>query len=127
MLYYVYQNILLRSNFLRLVGVDFPPRLSRDDLELTCRMIAESRHLYQKQMHNDNFYVVLRASQYPNRFGRQLIPCFERAGVRYIDYSTRAWPEEYVIKGEGHPSPAGHEAMADWLVKDLRLNQTEQH
>ena len=81
-----------------------------------------SYRLYREQMRNNNFYVVIRASQYQNVLGRKMIPCLEKAGVHYIDYSTRAWPEEYIIKREGHPSPAGHRAMAEWLVKDLRLD-----
>jgi hypothetical protein len=74
-------------------------------------------------MNNDNFYVMIRASQNADTLGRKMIPCFEKIGVHYIDYSDQEWPERYIIKGDGHPSPAGHEVTAEWLARDLNLNQ----
>src|SRR5436309_9933943 len=55
--------------------------------------------------------------------GKDMIPYFERAGVKYLDYSSLIeWPHpEFTLADGAHPTAQGHRIVAAQLVKDLGI------
>ena len=62
---------------------------------------------------------------YPGvRRGKDMIPYFERTGVKYLDYSSFIdWPQPGLSLEEPsrHPTAQGHRTVAAQLAKDLGI------
>ena len=50
-----------------------------------------------------------------------MIPYFERAGVKYLDYSSLIdWPQKgFTLEDKRHPTAKGHRTVAAQLAQDL--------
>lgn len=107
-----------KSQILKAYGVNVPSRIREDHIRLTARIIEESRNAFKKQFPSGEFYLLL----YPGvRRGKEMIPYFERAGVKYLDYSSLIkWPyQEFTIEDDSHPTAKGHRIVAAQLAQDL--------
>ncbi len=74
-------------------------------------------------MDNDKFNFAFRPGRDKEGLGRRIASCLTASGVHTIDYTGRAWPDEFYIKGDGHLTPAGNLELARWLAKDLALGE----
>ena len=100
--------------------ISFPITIRKEHIRLTASMIAEARNAFQKQFPSGEFYVLL----YPGvRRGKDMIPYFERTGVKYLDYSSFIdWPNQGLPFEDGaHPTAQGHRTVAAQLAKDLGI------
>jgi hypothetical protein len=106
------------SQTLRFFNIDLPPRLRAQDLEITARLLEESRDIYRQKFGSDQFLVVI----YPGLGQPELLPYLQAAGIRYLDYSALpAAVEPDFWLGEGHPTAKAHKMVAEKLVQDLGL------
>ena len=126
----MFYDLLGRSNFIKYFKINFPLRLSDRHYRLTTKVIEESRKEFQKQFENDHFYVVLYPSEVKTRENaRRIIPYFEKANIKYLDYTDLFDPgsEEFTIKSDGHPTPKAYEILAKKLSQDVSsLQRNEQ-
>jgi hypothetical protein len=103
--------------------ISFPARIREEHIRLTARIIEEARNAFQKQFPSGKFYVLL----YPGvKRGKDIIPYFERAGVKYFDYASFiAWPQPGLTLEEPsqHPTAQGHKTVAAQLAKDLGISE----
>src|SRR5712691_3185700 len=107
-----------KSQILKAYGVNVPSRIREDHIRLTARIIEESRNAFKKQFPSGEFYLLL----YPGvRRGKEMIPYLERAGVKYLDYSSLIkWPhQEFTLEDDRHPTAKGHRIVAAQLAQDL--------
>jgi hypothetical protein len=118
-------RILGKSQIIEYFKIDFPPKITDTDIKLTARIIEESRNLFKAQFPEADFLVLFFPIYYDKKtYVDELTPYFERAGIKYLDYSTMKWPvDEYTIKGDFHPTPKGHHAVAARLTRDLGISK----
>jgi hypothetical protein len=95
-------------------------RITEKHYVLTARIVEESRNEFRKKFASENFYVVI----YPNkRSEKKIIPYFEKANIKYFDYSNFFDPSgSYIIKGDGHPSSKAYRMLAEQLSHDIRTD-----
>ena len=111
-------TILGQSQVLKFFNIDFPLRLRDEDLQLTAKIIEESRAVYQEKFNSDQFYVLI----YPGLGAPELIPYLEAAGITYLNYYELPdiYDDDFWL-GEGHPTAKAHRIVAEKLVQDLGL------
>lgn len=112
------------EQILKFLGVDFPLRLSQRHLDLTARIVEESRKAFHAQFASDRFYVLLWPKGSEDEFdGAQLIPAFEQAGAKILDYSDLVNTTEtgYIVRPgvDRHPTARTFEAVAQALARDI--------
>jgi len=110
---------LAHSHFLSGYDVDFPLRVKDSGLELTARIIRQSRDQYRKRFGSDEFYVLLSRAE----FGREIVPYLQREKIRYLDFMDldleTLTHHSVAIAGDGHPTAQAHEAFAKALADSL--------
>ena len=113
--------LLTKSELLKFLKIDFPPRLTDKHIHLTARIIEESYRHYKEQFPAGDFYVVI----YPgSEYGTRLVKELSNAGIKTLDYSKIFNPgqSQYVLSPEDlHPSAKADEEVAEHLVRDLHL------
>ena len=114
-------SFFAKSQILKYFQIDLPPFTTRNDVELTCNIIAESRKRFNEKFKNDGFYVLF----YPgSRYASRMFPCLQQHQVKYLDYSRLFDPrgKDLVIsKNDPHPSSLAYRRLASQLVQDLDL------
>ena len=87
-----------------------------------------------EKFRSDDFYVLIHPGS--GVMGRRMIPYFESAGIKYLDYSNlidRAKKEFHLEEGDGaHPTALLYKIVAERLVKDIGIgegskNQSQKH
>ncbi len=109
------------SQFVKYFGVNHP-RINDDHISTTARIIEESRNTFREKFNSDDFYVLI----YPgaSRYGQRIIPYFESAGIKYLDYSDLIDPnkkEFHSGEGDYHPTAQAYKTVAARLVKDIGI------
>jgi len=97
-------------------------RITEDDIRLTARIIVEAHNAFSSMFNHSKFYVLM----YPNPAShsrKELIPLFEAAGVKVIDYSELFDPSDpaFRIEGDPHPTPKAYQMVAAKLTRDLGI------
>jgi hypothetical protein len=108
-----------KSEIAEYFGIEYP-RINDDHIKLTAEIIEESRDRFQQQFHSDNFYVLF----YPGtKKGQEMIPYFENAGIRYLDYSQLLNPNDpqFRLDGDPHPTPKAFKIIAEALARDIGI------
>ena len=111
--------LLSKSEIARYFQIGFGERISDNDLNLTARIFSESHKAFSKLFGNQEFVVLI----YPENQGKRFIPIFQRAKVRYLDYSELFDPqrEDLHIEGDPHPTPKALRLVAEQLSRDLGI------
>lgn len=116
---FLYRRIA-RSQLVKYFGVNHP-RINDDHIRITARIIEESRNAFREKFNSNDFYVLI----YPgSRYGQRMIPYFESAGIRYLDYSDLIDPTKkafHLGESDHHPTAQAHKAVAARLVKDIGI------
>jgi hypothetical protein len=120
-LYWLYRDILSRSNLMNLLQVNLPT-VGDDDIHQVCLLIDLARHRFMNQFSKSEFYVLFHPSDYGShdRYTDRLHDCLKRHGIPYMDYSDADWYEDFNIPGDAHPNADGHHYLADIIAPDLR-------
>jgi len=114
---------LSKDPALKFFDLDWPVRVTHSGFELTARIVEESRNRWVASLNPASFIVVIYPS---NGKGHEpndaFIPYLELKGISYLDYSERfEGMTDVWIPGDGHPTAAAHQRVAEWLVEDLDL------
>jgi hypothetical protein len=117
---------LRKSAIVRTLGLNHPFRINEGHVELTARIIEESRRIYQEDFLSDDFYVVILPGAV-KRTSDMLIAKLKESGVRVLDYRDRSEfsAPEYRIAEDEHPSKRWNQRMAALIVKDLGLDKEQ--
>ena len=105
-------------------NVDWPLCLSGKHIEVTGRIIEESRNRLEGLFDSTGFHVLL----YPDSpdaevSAHRIIPHLTGAGIDYLDYTglVDMADSQYAIPGDGHPTAMANETVASRLIHDLSL------
>lgn len=117
-----------KSNLAAALGVDLPPRYTKQDYRLTARILAEGGHQLARQVRLHGFYVILgQAYNDPQlRVLEELRDALAREGVPYLDYARlqdARDPTYRISEFDAHNSAAANRAIAARLVSDLRIGR----
>jgi len=116
------------SELVKYSGITFP-RIREEHIRITARIIEESRNTFREKFHSDDFYVLIHPGS--GFRGRRLIPYFESAGIKYLDYSNlidRTKKKFRLQEGDGsHPTALSHKIVAERLVKDIGIGEGEEN
>jgi hypothetical protein len=116
-------NILSRSKLLKILKIDFPPRITKKHIENTARAIEEMDYYVKKRLPQSMFYVLFFPGQ---RYSDQLIPYLREKNIHYLNYSTLFDAHHdsrfFLAKEDKHASAFAYRTVARALVKELRLN-----
>jgi hypothetical protein len=114
--------ILGKSQTAKYFNINLPPGLYEHHFALTAKIIETARDTFVEKFGHDNFYVLFfpDVSERANR----IIPYLEKAGIKYLDYSTLYdhSRSDLWIKGDAHPTAQGYKSVATTLVKDLKIS-----
>ncbi len=104
----------------RLVGAlrgSTSPTYDQKQIELTARIIEESRKIYRRKFPKGEFYMLFTpGSRHPGLMAR-----LAGTGVRFLDYSQLYPPGDarFILhKEDRHPSPQAYRVMAERLARD---------
>ena len=119
-------TLLSKERILKYYGVDIPPRIRTEHLQLTARVIAAARDRLLTRHGSDEFYVVLYPSNPRDEFSaKEFIPYLDTADVSYFDYTELFDDDEADwLPHDKHPTPQAHEKVGARLVRDLGLHAT---
>ena len=96
------------------------PKITLKDIDLTSRIITESKKLYLKQFPGSRFYVMMYPVSGMKMEGDQLVTSIKNRGVEVLDYrSLFEMDSLHTIKGDGHPNGLANKIIAEQLMKDL--------
>ncbi len=115
--------LLSRERILKYYGVDIPPSIGVEHLQLTARVIAAAHDRFLARFGSDEFYVVLYPSNPRDEFSaKEIIPYLDTVDVTYFDY-TELFDDgdSYWLPHDDHPTPLAHEKVGTRLVRDLGL------
>ena len=115
-------GILAQSKLLKLLKIDFPPRMTERHIEMTARLIEKSARLYHKQFPKGRFVVVLHPVSF--RYGTRLLRYLKAMHLEAYDCRGLfdASRPEYVLSPEDlHPNSLADAELAKQIVKDLKL------
>jgi hypothetical protein len=103
----------------------FLPDYTPYNLELTARVIAEARDLFQKKFPGSPFYVAIPYCWPDVRQHDPIIPYLDKYNIPVLRGDLARDPEEPVpplLADAYHPSSLGNQKMAQFLVNRLNLN-----
>lgn len=81
-----FYRMLGASQILQYFQLDFP-RINDDHIKLTARIIEQARNTYRAKFNSDDFYVLF-SPYYSGTLAKRLIPYFQNAHIKYLDYSN---------------------------------------
>lgn len=122
---FVYE-LLSHEQILRFFNVDVPIRVKENDIELTARVIEESRNLLEEQFQDVKFYVLLHPYHPSNEVDPAVIvPYLKEAGIRYFDYRELIdlSADDLIFAYDLHPKPEAYMRLATRLVEDLGIGK----
>ena len=114
-----------REQVARYFNVDWPVRVTRRHVDLTCRILKEAADAFHERFGSDTFYVVAYPRHPTDEFALgPVTEALRRTGVKTIDLDGAFdWGEGgMLIPHDLHPSAMANERIAEMLVKDLGLN-----
>jgi hypothetical protein len=107
------------SNFLKWINLDLPPKLSKQDMLLTCKIIGRAKEKYEQQF-KGRFCVVMHPLREYQQYKEELKGLLEKEGVEVLDPPVEDRPEgKYTIPGDGHPNAALNGFLSAKLARDL--------
>ncbi|MFI5350893.1 MAG: hypothetical protein ACHQ2Z_15200, partial [Elusimicrobiota bacterium] len=80
-------RLAAKSAVVRHFAVEFPPETTDAHLELTARMIAESRDAFKEKFGSDEFYVLF-FPEVPDTVDSRLAPMLRARGIRSLEYDA---------------------------------------
>ena len=98
-----------------------PFKITREDLEFSCRVVSEVRNRIAAHFEKMDFLLVL----HPQSDGKDFSFCLDRYGIKWLDLRQihkgykRA---EVTIKGDGHASAFGNALMVEKVQEYLKAN-----
>ena len=100
------------------------PRIDDNDIRLTAKIIIEARNAFSRLFDRGDFYVLMYPNPSSSARMKQLIPHFEGAKVKYLDYSELFDPstQGLRIEGDPHPTPKAYRWVAERLTRDIGLS-----
>lgn len=113
--------LLGRSQTLRFFGIDLPSPTSEHAHRLAAKVFDESCREFAARFESLGCAVAISPT---DRRAARIVPYLEGTRARALDYSglyADGAITPYFIEGDGHPSPLGHQALAERIVQDLRL------
>lgn len=121
-------TLLLKSAFVRVLGINHPLRIEEQHVRVTARIIQESYNSYKKHFRSNAFYVMIFPGAVQSS-SRQLITMLTEDGIRCLDYraATDFSGKEYRIPQDLHPSAKWNKRLAERIVTDLGLRELECH
>ncbi len=110
-----------KSQILIYLHLKFPIKINDDHINLTSKIIEESRNTFREKFNSNDFYVLLYPTKSKNV--KSLIPYFKGAGIKILDYSNLIdmTKKEFSIEGDGHPTAKAHKIVAVKLAEDLGI------
>lgn len=110
-----------RTQFFKYFTLDYPS-ISDNHIRTTARIIEESRNAFRDKFRSDDFYVLIYPD-YGARYATKMIPYFESAGIKYLDYSDLidTSGKEFHIDVDEHPSAYAYMTIATRLAKDIGI------
>jgi hypothetical protein len=117
----IYQNFLKfkeKSVFLKFFDINLPLTESKKDVQLTYKIIAESKRLYEQQF-NGTFYVVIHPLSIHSEQENYLIDLLKKNNITVLYYSIDNKNGEYEIAGDVHPNARLNEILAPMIANDL--------
>lgn len=116
----LYQT-LAKSQLLRTLGIDLPPTVTQQHLQLMAAVIENLKKALNEKMGGTQFYVAF----YPgSQLAKRLIPLLDKKGINSLDYSAvqaTAYFAEPEHLPDGHPSAAMNRFFAKQILTDLGI------
>lgn len=110
-----------KSAIVRFLGINIPWSIRKEHVDLTARIIEESRNVFKERFHSDAFFVVSFPGAEPST-NKPLMTALAKAGIRVLDYSgLKMSGPEYRIPVDEHPTAKWNEELAAMIVRDLGL------
>jgi hypothetical protein len=119
-IYRIFLKVKDKSNFLKLIGLHFPIKISDKDIRLTYEIIAHSKKRYEEQF-NGTFYVLIHPS-YMDENAEKLISLLETNNVDVLNYHIENYQvrRQYVIPGDGHPNAKLNIFLSEKLINEFK-------
>ncbi len=103
------------------------PRIDDADIKLTAKYIVEARNAFLRLFNRGDFYVLMYPDPAAHSRMKNLIPYFESAQVKYLDYSELFDPSDpsqgLRIEHDPHPTPKAYRLLAEQLTHDLSIRE----
>jgi hypothetical protein len=114
------------SSFFRFFKIGHPFRLNEEHFTLTAKVLEEISKEYQKQFHNDQFYVIMYPSMYPEDYeaDENIINYLKANKIKYLDYRKLFNPVQKgnYIPHDNHPSASANDILTKQILKDLKMS-----
>lgn len=116
-LYSWYNKLKSKSNFLRVVDLEFPISNNEDMLQRMVDTLKRAKEVYERQF-DGKFYVVL----HPMHNTAKLKSFLRKEDVKYLEYNLKWIPdnEAHVCKCNGHPSKAYNSMLAKKMSETIK-------
>ena len=113
------------NGFCRYFKIGHPFKLGDKHFELTGRVLEEVSKEFQKEFHNNNFYVIMypSISQEDYEADEKIIKFLKKKNIKYLDYRKLFNPttKVYSIHHDNHPTAFANDILTKQMVKDLKL------
>ncbi|MCB4790822.1 MAG: hypothetical protein LHV68_02940 [Elusimicrobia bacterium] len=93
--------------------------IDQKDIELTFRVIEESKKTFKRKFKSDDFYVVIYPPGSP-----EIISYFKKSGIKYLVYENKSdFLSPKYAQPDGHPTAQANKGLAEMIFKDLKCLQ----
>jgi hypothetical protein len=118
-IYRIFIKLRSVSNFLKVIRLDLPFRMSKKDIYLASRIIREAKKLYEEQF-DGKFYVLIHPfCLWQKKRVRQMTEFLKEGGINILYYDIPGNLEQFRIKGDGHPNSKLNKFLSGRLRNDL--------
>ncbi|MCP1384784.1 hypothetical protein [Runella salmonicolor] len=107
--------------FLKLFQINYPLRITKENLAKTADIIEDAYRVYTEKFANKNFIVlVYPGSQLPTLVKQRL----HNLQIRILNYEDlfTLKQSEFWIKGDGHPNEKANRRVAQEIIADLKVS-----
>lgn len=119
-LYKVFLGLKKRLSFLKIIDLNLPFRISKNDIRLTSEIIAESKRLYEQQF-DGAFYVIIHPLLADSKVCDPLIAFLKKKNIRVLAYEPIRDSGGYCFTSDGHPNGKLNNILAKKLAKDVKM------
>ncbi|MHA2131433.1 MAG: hypothetical protein ACW99L_15825 [Promethearchaeota archaeon] len=120
-IYRVFLRVKEKSNFLKLIDLNFPLKISESDVRLTYEILAESKKRYEEKF-NGTFFVLIHPLPHQDENTKHLIKLLEENNINILDYPIEN-PDQYeILPGvDNHPNAKFNKFLSDKLIPELKI------
>ena len=123
-LYRIYDKLKSKSFFLKLINLNFPVKITKQHIELTCEIINQSKKEYEKQF-NGIFYVSIDPLYQEEKLTNQVAKILKEKGVKLLRYPAIGNGKRFLIADDGHYNAAYNRLISEKLVNALKIIDKE--